>query len=82
MSAASLGDPGYYEFVADAERPDLIYEVHTETAGQPPATVRMDLLDRQVITGVETAFRMILMAVALAAGLLLSRVISPERRMR
>ncbi|MCC7143773.1 MAG: threonine/serine exporter family protein [Candidatus Eisenbacteria bacterium] len=41
-----------------------------------------DLLDREVITGVETAFRMILMAVALAAGLLLARVISPERRMR
>ncbi len=37
------------------------------------------LLDRQVIPGVETAFRMITMAVALAAGLLIASVVAPTR---
>lgn len=37
------------------------------------------LLDRQIVPGVETAFRMILMATALAAGLLIANVISPPR---
>ncbi len=37
------------------------------------------LLDRQVIPGVETAFRMITMAVALAAGLLIASVVAPSR---
>jgi len=37
------------------------------------------LLDRQVLPGVETAFRMILMATALAAGLLIANVISPAQ---
>ncbi len=37
------------------------------------------LLDREVVPGVETAFRMILMATALAAGLLIANVISPLR---
>ena len=39
------------------------------------------LMDQQVVSGVETAFRMIVMAVALAAGLILARIVSPERRM-
>lgn len=37
------------------------------------------LLERQVLSGVEAAFRMILMATALAAGLLIANVISPPR---
>lgn len=37
------------------------------------------LLDRQVVPGVETAFRMITMAVALAAGLLIASVVAPSR---
>jgi uncharacterized membrane protein YjjP (DUF1212 family) len=37
------------------------------------------LLDNEVVPGVETAFRMILMATALAAGLLIADVISPAR---
>jgi uncharacterized membrane protein YjjB (DUF3815 family) len=37
------------------------------------------LLDREVVPGVETAFRMILMATALAAGLLIANVVSPAR---
>jgi len=35
------------------------------------------LLDQQTIPGVETAFRMILMATALAAGLLIANVVAP-----
>jgi uncharacterized membrane protein YjjB (DUF3815 family) len=37
------------------------------------------LLDREVVLGVETAFRMILMAVALVAGILVSNIIAPPR---
>ncbi len=38
------------------------------------------LLDREVVLGVETAFRMILMAVALVAGILVSNIVAPPRR--
>ena len=38
------------------------------------------LLDREVVSGVETAFRMILMAVALVAGMLVSNVVAPPKR--
>ena len=38
------------------------------------------LLDREVVLGVETAFRMVLMAVALVAGMLVSNVIAPPKR--
>ena len=38
------------------------------------------LLDREVVLGVETAFRMILMAVALVAGMLVSNVVAPPKR--
>jgi uncharacterized membrane protein YjjP (DUF1212 family) len=38
------------------------------------------LLDRQVISGVETAFTMVLMATALVAGLLVANVVVPRRR--
>ncbi|HXE57782.1 MAG TPA: threonine/serine exporter family protein [Gemmatimonadales bacterium] len=38
------------------------------------------LLDREVVLGVETAFRMILMAVALVAGILVAGVVTPPRR--
>lgn len=38
------------------------------------------LLDRQVIQGVETAFRMIMTVIALVAGLLVANVIAPTRR--
>lgn len=37
------------------------------------------LLDRQVVPGVETAFKMITMATALAAGLLIASVVAPAR---
>lgn len=37
------------------------------------------LLDKQVVPGVETAFRMIVIAVALAAGLLIASVVAPSR---
>jgi uncharacterized membrane protein YjjB (DUF3815 family) len=39
------------------------------------------LLDREVVLGVETAFRMILIAMALVAGLLASNVVAPPRRL-
>ena len=38
------------------------------------------LLDREVVLGVDTAFRMILMAVALVAGILVSNIVAPPRR--
>ena len=38
------------------------------------------LLDAQVVPAVQTAFRMILTAIALVAGLLFADIISPERR--
>jgi uncharacterized membrane protein YjjP (DUF1212 family) len=38
------------------------------------------LLDREVVLGVETAFRMILMAVALVAGILVSNIVAPPKR--
>jgi uncharacterized membrane protein YjjP (DUF1212 family) len=38
------------------------------------------LLDREVVLGVETAFRMILMAVSLVAGILASNVVAPPKR--
>ena len=38
------------------------------------------LLDRQVISGVETAFTMVLMATALVSGLLVANVVVPRRK--
>jgi uncharacterized membrane protein YjjP (DUF1212 family) len=38
------------------------------------------LLDREVVLGVDTAFRMVLMAMALVAGLLISNIVAPEGR--
>ena len=38
------------------------------------------LLERNVLVGVELAFRLVLLAVALAAGLVLSTVAVPPRR--
>jgi uncharacterized membrane protein YjjB (DUF3815 family) len=38
------------------------------------------LLDAQVVPAVQTAFRMILTAIALVAGLLFADIVSPERR--
>jgi len=40
------------------------------------------LLDREVVTGVETAFTMVLIGAGLVAGLLLANVLVPERRYR
>lgn len=39
----------------------------------------ISLLDREVVSGVDTAFRMILVAMALVAGLLIANVVFPER---
>jgi uncharacterized membrane protein YjjP (DUF1212 family) len=39
------------------------------------------LLDRDVQVGVETAFRMVLIAVSLVAGILIANVVSPRRRL-
>ncbi len=38
------------------------------------------LLDREVVLGVETAFKMILIAVALVAGMLVANIVAPPRR--
>ncbi len=38
------------------------------------------LLDREVVLGMDTAFRMVLMAMALVAGMLISNMVAPERR--
>lgn len=38
------------------------------------------LLERDTVSGVEAAFRMVLIAVSLVAGLLAAQVVSPERR--
>jgi uncharacterized membrane protein YjjB (DUF3815 family) len=38
------------------------------------------LLDRETVPGVEAAFRMVLVAVSLATGLVLASVVLPERR--
>jgi uncharacterized membrane protein YjjB (DUF3815 family) len=38
------------------------------------------LLDRETVPGMEAAFRMVLVAVSLATGLLLASVVLPERR--
>lgn len=40
------------------------------------------LLDREVVTGVETAFTMVLIGAGLVAGLLLANVLVPQRRFR
>ena len=40
------------------------------------------LMERQTVAGIETAFSMILTAVALVAGLLIAGVIAPEPRLR
>ncbi len=39
------------------------------------------LMERQVVAGVETAFTMVITAVALVAGLLIANVVAPERRL-
>jgi uncharacterized membrane protein YjjP (DUF1212 family) len=38
------------------------------------------LLDRQVISGVDTTFKMVLTAVALVAGTLIANIVAPQRR--
>ena len=39
------------------------------------------LLKREVVLGVETAFQMVLIAVALVAGMLIANIVSPRRRL-
>ena len=39
------------------------------------------LLRREVVLGVETAFQMMLIAVALVAGMLIANIVSPHRRL-
>ncbi|HQW66819.1 MAG TPA: threonine/serine exporter family protein [Gemmatimonadales bacterium] len=39
------------------------------------------LLDKDVIVGVEGAFRMVLVAISLVAGILIAQVVSPKRRL-
>jgi uncharacterized membrane protein YjjB (DUF3815 family) len=39
------------------------------------------LMERQVVAGVETAFTMVITAMALVAGLLIANVVAPERRL-
>jgi uncharacterized membrane protein YjjP (DUF1212 family) len=38
------------------------------------------LLDREVVSGVETAFQMVMTAVSLVAGLLIANIVSPQRK--
>ena len=40
----------------------------------------LSLMGHEVVPGVETAFRMLLMTAALAAGMLLANVIVPTRK--
>jgi uncharacterized membrane protein YjjB (DUF3815 family) len=40
------------------------------------------LMERQALAGIQTAFSMMLTAVALVAGLLIAGVIAPEPRLR
>jgi uncharacterized membrane protein YjjB (DUF3815 family) len=42
----------------------------------------VSLMDRKVVAGLETAFSMILTAIALVAGLLIASVVAPEPRLR
>jgi uncharacterized membrane protein YjjP (DUF1212 family) len=42
----------------------------------------LSLMDRRAVAGLETAFSMMLTAVALVAGLLIANAIAPERRIR
>ena len=37
------------------------------------------MLDKEIIPGIETAFKMILIAIALAAGILVAKIIAPPR---
>ncbi|HUC34684.1 MAG TPA: threonine/serine exporter family protein, partial [Gaiellaceae bacterium] len=39
------------------------------------------LMEREVVSGIETAFRMIVIAVSLVAGLLMSNALTPRRRL-
>ena len=39
-------------------------------------------MERRTVAGIETAFSMILTAIALVAGLLIAEVVAPSRRMR
>ena len=40
------------------------------------------IIDRNAVVGLQTAFSMIMTAVALAAGLLIAGVVAPEARVR
>jgi uncharacterized membrane protein YjjB (DUF3815 family) len=40
----------------------------------------LSLMDRKAVAGIETAFSMVMTAVALAAGLLVAAVVAPARR--
>ena len=39
------------------------------------------MLEREIVSGVDTLFSMLLLAVSLVAGLFVANVLSPERRL-
>jgi uncharacterized membrane protein YjjB (DUF3815 family) len=37
------------------------------------------LMDREVVSGIETAFKMVVIAVSIVSGILIARVVTPRR---
>lgn len=73
-----LGSQGFERFTG---RPAAVTEVPgllTLVPGSVGFRGLLSMMDREVVSGVETAFRMVMIAVALVAGLLLARLAAPR----
>ena len=73
-----LGSLGFERLT---DRPAAIVEVPgllTLVPGSVGFRSLLSMIDQEVISGVETAFRMVMIAVALVAGLLLAKLAAPR----
>ena len=55
-------------------------EVRAPEGLEPDDAGLAALLDRQIVSGVDTTFKMILTAMALVAGTLIANIVVPSRR--
>ena len=80
--AVALASSAYERFVKRTAVVVLVPGILLLVPGSVGFRSLTSLMERRAVAGVETAFSMILTAIALVAGLLIAEVIAPSRRMR
>jgi uncharacterized membrane protein YjjB (DUF3815 family) len=80
--AVALASSGYERWLKRPAAVVLVPGILLLVPGSVGFRSLLSLLDRKAVVGLETAFSMIMTAVALAAGLLIASVVVPEARVR